>query len=309
MRLVKVNAPKGKGEAIAQIAFFAGIEKVSIFQIESFHSDGKTETKDSVDVETSTPKAKHFVDALLEADFYNREDYTINIRQPRSIISKESFRELTKPLVQPATDIFEELWQFSHITVGFVGRVFIAACLLAYGLIEQKTLLIIAGLLFLPLLPLLLGMGFGAWTGKWKLTLQSLLAFTTATILLILGGMAIAAVSSPSIKYDEFSTPFVAFLISIAVGIAAGLADSDDVGTRQMIGLAATAQLAIIPVWFGICFVFGFPSTINQNEITARAATFFINTVTVIAASLAVYILLRTASRSLAKTKSITNYE
>ncbi len=114
--------------------------------------------------------------------------------------------------------------------------------------------------------------------------------------------MAIAAVSDPPIKYDEFNTPLVAFLISLAVGIAAGLADSDDVGARQMIGLAATAQLAIIPVWFGICFVLGFPSTVSQNEILPRAAVFFMNAVTVVAASLAVYILLGTASRSLAKT-------
>jgi hypothetical protein len=295
-------APEGKGDDVARTAFSVGIEKVSRRQIESHHADGKVERKDVVDVEASTPQGKRFIDSLLAADFYNREDFTISVRQPRSIISQTGFRELTRPLVQPASDIFEELWQFSHITVGFVGRIFIVACLLAYGLIEQKTLLVIAGLLFLPLLPLLLGIGFGTWTSKWNLSVQSLLAFAVATILLILGGMAIAAVSDPPVKYDEFNTPLVAFLISLAVGIAAGLADSDDVGTRQMIGLAATAQLAIIPVWFGICFVFGFPSTVSQNEIASRAAVFFINTVTVILASLAVYIFLGTASRSLAKT-------
>lgn len=303
MRLIMTAAPEGKGDDVARTAFSVGIKKVSRRQIESHHADGKVERKDVVDVEASTPQGKRFIDALLASDFYNREDFTMSVRQPRSIISRTDFRELTRPLVQPASDIFEELWQFSHITVGFVGRIFIAACLLAYGLIEQKILLIIAGLLFLPLLPLLLGVGFGAWTGKWKLTAQSLLAFLTATVLLILGGMAIAAVSSPPIKYDEFSTPLVAFLISLAVGIAAGLADSDDVGTRQMIGLAATAQLAVIPVWFGICFVLGFPSTVSQNEITARAAVFFINSVTIILASLAIYVLLGAASRSLAETE------
>ena len=302
MRLIMTSAPEGRGDDVAKVAFSVGIEKVSRRQVISQHDDGKTEKKDVVDIETSTPLGKRYIDALLAADFYNREDYTMSIRQPRSIISKTGFRELTRPLVQPASDIFEELWQFSHITVAFVGRVFIAACLLAYGLIEQNTLLIIAGLLFLPLLPLLLGMGFGAWTGKWKLTGQSLLAFITATVLLILGGMTIAAVSSPPIKYDEFNPPLVAFLISLAVGIAAGLADSDDVGTRQMIGLAATAQLAIIPVWFGICFVFGFPADVSPNEIMTRAAVFFMNMLTVIAASLAIYILLGAASRSLAKT-------
>ena len=164
MRLIKVNAPQGKGKDVAQTAFSVGIEKVSFFQIESLHADGQTENKDSVDIETSTPKGKRFIDALLKADFYNQKEFTINIRQPRSIISSDSLRELTIPLTEPAPDILEELWQFSHITYGFIGRVLIAAFLMAYGLIEQKILLIIAGLLFLPLLPLLLAVSFGIRT-------------------------------------------------------------------------------------------------------------------------------------------------
>ena len=292
MRLIKINAPQGKGADVAQTAFSADINQVSVFQIESHRADGTIETKDSVDIETSTPKAKRFVDALLAADFYDPKDFTVNIRQPRSIISKESLHELTRPLVVPASDIYEELWQFSHVTVGFIGRNFIAACLLAYGLIHQKILLILAGLLFLQLLPLLLAFGFGAWTGKWKLVGQSALAFLVAILLLVSGGAAIAAVTSPPLKYDDFNTLPVGFLISLAVGIAAGLANSDDVGRREFLGLAATAQIAIIPVWFGICFVFGFPSTTSQDEITNRAIGFGLNILTIIVASLVTYILL-----------------
>ncbi len=293
MRLVRVNAPHGKGADVAQIAFSVGINQASVFQVESHRSESEPQTKDAVDIETSTPKAKRFVDALLAADFYNPTDYTINIRQPRSIISKESLRELTPPLVVPASDIYEELWQFSHVTVGFVGRNFIAACLLAYGLIQQQILLIIAGLLFLQLLPLLLAIGFGAWTGKWKLVGNSALAFLVAVVLLIGGGAAIAAVSSPPLKYDQFNTMFVGFLISLAVGIAAGLANSDDVGRREFLGLAATAQIAIVPVWFGICFVFGFPAVAtSRDEITTRAVGFGLNILTIIIASLATYVLL-----------------
>jgi hypothetical protein len=304
MRLVKVGAPEGKGADIAKIAFSVGIKEVSIQKAESYSSSGKIETKDSVDVQTSTPKGKRFVDALLASDFYNQEEFTINIRQPRSIISSESLRELTKPLVEPATDIFEELWQFSHITVGFVGRIFIAASLLAYGLIHQQTLIIIAGLLFLPLLPLLLAVGFGVWTKQPKLSVQGAAAFLLATVLLILGGVLIAAVSSPPLKYDEFNSLAVGFLISLAVGVAAGLASIDDVGRRELIGLAATAQIAIIPVWFGICFVFGFPSTASQTEITNRALGFGLSVLTIIVASLATYVLLGATSRSLGKVKS-----
>src|SRR5688572_10358336 len=120
MRLIKVNAPQGKGAAVAQIAFSSEIEKVSFYQTESLQSDGRVETKDTVDIETSTPKGKSFIDALLQSDFYNSENYSIAVRQPRAIISGDSIRELTKPLSEPATDIFEELWQFSHITYGFV---------------------------------------------------------------------------------------------------------------------------------------------------------------------------------------------
>lgn len=304
MRLVKVSAPQGKGADVAKIAFSVGIKEVSIQKAESISSSGKIEAKDLVDVQTSTPKGKRFVDAVLAADFYDQEQFSINIRQPRSIISGESLRELTKPLVEPATDIFEELWQFSHITVGFVGRIFIAACLLAYGLIHQQTLIIIAGLLFLPLLPLLLAVGFGAWTKQPKLSVQGAAAFLLATVLLILGGVLIAAVSSPPLKYDEFNSLSVGLLISLAVGVAAGLANIDDVGRRELIGLAATAQIAIVPVWFGICFVFGFPSTASQNEITNRALGFGLSVLTIIVASLATYVLLGATSRSLAKVKS-----
>lgn len=304
MRLIKVTSPQGMGASVAQVAFSVGIEKVSAYTVNSLHSDGKDELKDSVDIETSTPKGKHFIDALLASDFYNDKDFSIAVRQPRAIVSSESLHELTKPMVEPATDMFEELWQFSHVTVGFIGRNFIAACLLAYGLIHQKTLLIIAGLLFLTLLPPLLGIGFGGWTQQWRLTGQGALAFLVATVLLILGGVAVASVSSPPLRYDDFNSFPVSFLISLGVGIAAGLANVDDVGRREMIGLAATAQIAIIPVWFGINFIFGFSATIDQSEITNRALVFLVNVVTIIISSLATYIALGAASRQLARLRA-----
>lgn len=304
MRLVKVTAPNNTGANVAKIAFSVGIKEVSVQKADSHRSTGEIESKDAVDIQTSTPKAKRFIDALLQADFYNQDEYSIATRQPRSIISGESLRELTRPLVEPATDIFEELWQYTHITVGFIGRISIAACLLAYGLIHQQTLIILAGLLFLPLLPLLLAVGFGAWTKQPKLSIQGAAAFLLAIALLTLGGVLIAAVSGPPLKYDEFNPLLIGWLISLAVGVAAGLANVDDVGSRQLIGLAATAQIAIIPVWFGICIVFGFPSTTSKDEITNRALGFGLNVLTIIAASLATYVLLGAASRSLGKVRN-----
>lgn len=301
MRLIKVSAPDGRAADIAKLAFDAGINQVSIQKGESLHASGESEAKDFVDIQTSTPKAKRFIDALLAADFFNRERFSIAVRQPRSIISGDSIRALTEPLVEPAIDIFEELWQYSHLTAGLVGRIFIAGCLLAHGLINQKTLTIIAGLLFLPLLPLLLAIGFGSWTKQPKLAIQGILTFLTAIVLLIVAGALTASLSSPPLKYDEFNSLPVGFLISAAVGIAAGLANSDDAGNRAMIGLAATSQIAIVPVWFGIRAVFGFPATTGENEITSRAAGFFLNVLTIIVASLATYILLGAANGAPAK--------
>jgi hypothetical protein len=298
-----VAAPEGMGIDIARVAFSVEIETVSHRQVVNRRIGGETETKDVVDMETSTPKAKRFIDALLLAPFYKQEDFTISIRQPRAIISGQSVEELTKPLAAPSLDIFEEKWQFSQITYSFVGRVFIAGGLLAYGLIRQQILLIVAGLLFLQLLPTLLAVAFGTLAKEWKLVGRGFAAFFTAIVLLILSGAGVAALSDPPVRFDDFSSLPVSFLISLAVGIAAGLAVMDDAGRRELIGLGAAAQTAIIPVWFGICLVFGFPKTTGQTEISMRILTFFVNFLTLIAASLIVYWLIGAAKSSLIQKK------
>ena len=93
MRLIMVSDPEGIGSAVAEIAFAAEIEKISRRQKESLQRGGKAEKKDVVDIETSTPKAKKFIDALLAADIYRREDFTITVRQPRAILSGTAFDE------------------------------------------------------------------------------------------------------------------------------------------------------------------------------------------------------------------------
>jgi hypothetical protein len=293
MRLVRISSPQGKGSDVAQIAFESGINQISITQAESRSRNGEVKSKEAIDIETSTPKAAEFIEKLLASDFYNAEEFTINVRQPRSIISKESIRELTKPFVEPATDVLEDLWQFTHITTSFVVRNFIAAAFVAYGMIQQQLLLIIAGLLFLPLLPILLSISFGALTKQWKLVGKAALAFFVTIVLLLAGGGLIAAVSSPPLRYNEFNSLAVGFLISLAVGIGAGFATTDDIGRRELLGLAATAQIVLIPVWFGISLVFGFSMTQNGSQITERALAFVINVSTIIVAALITYALLR----------------
>ena len=90
-------APEGRGDDIARTAFSVGIEKVSRRQVESQQADGKVERKDVVGIETSTPLRKRYVDALLASEFYNREDFTISIRQPRDYFQNRLSR-INQPL-------------------------------------------------------------------------------------------------------------------------------------------------------------------------------------------------------------------
>jgi len=84
----------------------------------------------------------------------------------------------------------------------------------------------------------------------------------------------------------------------VVVGVAAGLATADDVGRREMIGLAATAQVAIIPAWFGICFVFGFP-VVDSSSPSQRLLSLLMNIAIIIIASASTYAALRVKGASL----------
>jgi hypothetical protein len=291
VRLVKVVAPVGTSQEIAEIAFSAGVQRVGKHQIDILEAGQAGSVRDVIEVESATPTAKLFIDQLIAAPFFNTLDYSITVRQPRSITNHEPLSKITRPLVEPSTDICEELWQFSQITFGFIGRIFLGATLLACGLINYNLLLIIAGLLFIPLLPLMLAAGFGFWTRQFRLAAQGLAAFITAVMLLIAAGAIVAFLAGPPLRYNEFSSLLTGVLLSLVVGVAAGLATADDVGRREMIGLAATAQVAILPAWFGICFVFGFPA-LDTASPGQHALAFLLNVAAIILASFLTYALL-----------------
>src|SRR5712692_6747724 len=126
MRQVTVTSPEGKGADVARIAFGAGISEVSLHKVRRLGADGSETAKDKIEIETGTALAKTFIE-LTTASFFEREHYTVAVRQPRSIISGERLRTLTWPLVEPGTDLFEELWQFCQVTYGFIGRIYLGA--------------------------------------------------------------------------------------------------------------------------------------------------------------------------------------
>jgi hypothetical protein len=82
------------------------------------------------------------------------------------------------------------------------------------------------------------------------------------------------------------------------VGVAAGLATADDVGRREMIGLAATAQVAIVPTWLGLCLILGFP--LESSPLSRPFWGLLVNVVAIVVASLTTYALIRIKGSALA---------
>ena len=298
MRQITVTTLKGSRSEIAQIAFAVGISQVSVSDKRILESDGTETVKDSIELDVATPAAKAFLDRLTNAPFFSRDEYSIAVRQPRALISRDELRRLTRPLVEPAVDVFEELWQFSQVTYGFVGRILIGGLLLAYGLVEYKLLFIIAGLLFIPLLPLMLSVGFGLCTRQWRLILQGVVSLALAMALLTIAGVLVGLLTNPPVRYAEFTSLVTGLLISLVVGVAAGLATADDVGRREMIGLAATAQIAIVPAWFGSCLVLSFPDA-DATAPAHHLLSLVVNIAAIIVAALATYAAMRMKRSSL----------
>ena len=284
MRLVKVSAPRGRAPDIARIAFEHGISEVTVQEAELQRTGGEIEPRDTVDAKVSTPQGKAFVDAVIAAPFFDRKRYTIEIREPRSILKATSTRDVTRPVPAPIVDIDQELYQFTHVTYSFVLRVFISSLLLSYGMVEDNVLFMIGGLLFLPFTPLVLACGFGSLTGQWTLVGHGLVALVAATALIFAGGLVVASFAGGPILFEQFPPMAAGLVFSLAIGIASSLATADDVGRRELVGLAAASQLALIPAWFGLSLVYGFDGT-ESEKLTA----FFVNLAALVVGAITVY--------------------
>ena len=270
MRILNVTTVHGLGPRVLEIIFSSGIRSASMREADIYREKGAKEVVDRIDVETSTPQAKRLVEAILAAEFYDPKSVRIVTRQARAIVGEEDIRDLTYPLVEPSVDFYQELWQFTHVTFGVVGRVLISACLLAYGLIEANILLIIGGLLFLPLLPVILGISYGLLGRRFRLTKAGCIYLLVAIAVLFVGGLAVGMFVGPPMKYSDLGSPLSGILISLAVGVAAALASVDDAGRRELIGLAAASQIGIVPVWLGIVCIHGVPMKADSNAVLEK---------------------------------------
>src|SRR5579884_2372930 len=283
MHEIRVKAPAGKGAEIAAAALKTGIAEASLSTV---YVHGPDERHDMVSVEVSTRQAKMFVDAVFKHESFDPHTWSITARELRAIFSRQPAREITYPLPEPTIDVFEDLWQLSHITPSYVARAFGAAVLLADGMLDNKPIPIVVAALFLPFLSNVLAMSFGLYAGDRGLARQGATAILVSMICSVAAGALGAALHGPPMAYNDFEGPLLSFGISAVIGIAAGLASADDAGRRYLIGVAAAVQYAIYPVWFGISLVLGFPS---KSVTVERLWTLAINVGTIAAFAAVAY--------------------
>jgi len=275
MHEIRIKVPQGSGAEIAAFALKLGIEEAAVSPV---YLHGPNRHAEVVSVEVSTPKAKAFVDAIFTHQKFDPETWSITSRELRAIVTRSPAREITRPMIEPAIDVFQDLWQLSYVTPSYVVRALSAAVLLAYGMMEDNSIAIVVAALFLPFLSVVLALSFGLWSEDRALAGQAALALAVSIIVSVLAGVTVAAIHGPPMAFHDFQKPLVSFGISAIIGLAAGLSTADDAGRRYLIGVAAAVQYAIFPVWFGTALVLGFPSA---PVTTARLLTLAINLATI----------------------------
>lgn len=298
MRLIRVTVPEGKAHDIAQIAFANGVEQVTIRAEEARAAKGETRRMEALEATVATPVAKRFLDGLLSAPAFDPATMSVAQRKPVSIVTHQPIGKLTRPVFHPATDVMEDLWQFSHVTISLVLRILIAAALLAHGVLHDHLILMVGGLLFIPVLPPLMAIGFGAMTGRWRLAGQGLLTCLLGLGLVLIGGALVGWIEPRPIEFQDFPELKPSFIIAALVGIAAALANSDDAGKRELIGLAAAAQISLVPIWFGLAWALG---TISKEVAVERALSLGLNLAAIVVTSALTYTLIGYKKGSLAR--------
>ncbi|HJX89071.1 MAG TPA: hypothetical protein VJ372_01175, partial [Pyrinomonadaceae bacterium] len=64
MRQITITAPAGTAQQIAEIAFSSGIARVALSERRILEANGTASVKDCVEIDSSTPAAKAFLDRL-----------------------------------------------------------------------------------------------------------------------------------------------------------------------------------------------------------------------------------------------------
>ena len=169
--------------------------------------------------------------------------------------------------------------------------------LVGFGMTTNNVLRLAAGLLFVPLLHIVLGIAFGVDRRDGKLLWQCLKALSCAMLVLASGGAVVALTMSEPMPFVSAGSHLVTALLAVAIGVAGTLGAGDDVGRRELIGLATASQLALVPVWMGAHLSLG-----SFSELAHRALGFGIALCALVVSSALTFVVLRLAGGRLSDT-------
>lgn len=286
MHNIEISAPKGKGKDVAELALNMGIQQVSARTV---YSHGEEKEQDEVTVQTDTPSARAFLDKLMTARFFDPKNYNILSEDIPALVYSQDLAKLTEPFGLPTTNVFEEMWVRNHLNPTYIARCIVSSLILSYGMIENDVITMIAALLFTPFLTKVQGASFGVLTQQWNLAARGGLLLLLSTVITLICGAIVAVVVGGPLQYNSFAPIWVNFLISLLVGVVAGIATADVSGKRDLIAMTAAAQFAVFPAWFGIMLVLGLP---EGDVATQRLMAFLVNVATIFGVSTLVYYLL-----------------
>lgn len=286
MHEVKVALPETHvGEAV-KVAHSVGILRVSVSDV---FVHGPDRAEKVLSVQTSTPKARAFIENFLASEVFSKVPSTLTSRELRAIVTDAPSTDVTDPMSEPFPDVIQDLSQLSTLTASYLGRAIAGALILANGVLHNDPIAIVVAALFLPFLSQVLAISFGVWSWDWSLVLKGSRTVLASTVVAVLAGALVAFLEGGPIEFTSFKTPLASFTFSAAIGVTAGLSCADDAGRRYLIGVAGAVQFAVFPVWFGLSVVLGLPS---KEVISNRLLSFGINLLTISASAALAYALL-----------------
>lgn len=281
MHEVRVTLNPRRLEQVLRIADTVGIDGAAVTHAWS----GRTgEELRIVSVETSTPKARDFVQVLESASWTS--ECSITTREVRSIIDHTELSSLTKTFSEPLPEIVQDLWQLSDITISYVSRAAAGGALLATGILDNNPIAIVVAALSLPFLSTVLALSLGITIRDGRLAFRGMRALGVSTALTFTAAIGVGLLQGGPIGFHGFKSPLHNLAISAAIGFTAGLSTAGDTGRRYLIGVAAAVQLAVFPAWLGVALATSAP---DAALIAERLGNFAINTVVITAAAILAY--------------------
>jgi len=121
MHEIRATVPLNHVAGAMQLAREAGIDRISVSDVYVYGPDAQRQV---ISVETSTPKARAFIEAFLNSTDLRGAGYSLTSRELRALINGDDLSALTRPMCEPLPDMVQDLWRRQMAARADRGRTF-----------------------------------------------------------------------------------------------------------------------------------------------------------------------------------------